>query len=77
VVLKLRYSNFETITRSETREPATASADEIASRIVALLDRTEAGKRPVRLLGASLHGVRSPLTTFDDKSLNAQGLLES
>ncbi len=57
VVLKLRYSNFETITRSETRQPPTCSEEEIAARAVALLDKTEAGKRPVRLLGASLHGL--------------------
>jgi DNA polymerase-4 len=57
VVLKLRYSNFETITRSETREPATCSEEEIVARTVALLEKTEAGKRPVRLLGASLHGL--------------------
>ncbi len=57
VVLKLRYSNFETITRSETREPATCSADEIAARALALLERTEAGRRAVRLLGASVHGL--------------------
>ncbi|HEY3171507.1 MAG TPA: DNA polymerase IV [Thermoanaerobaculia bacterium] len=57
VVLKLRYSNFETITRSETRQPATRSEEEIVSRAVALLEKTEAGKRPVRLLGASLHGL--------------------
>jgi len=57
VVLKLRYSNFETITRSETRQPATGSEEEIVARTVALLEKTEAGKRPVRLLGASLHGL--------------------
>jgi DNA polymerase-4 len=57
VVLKLRYSNFETITRSETRRPATRSGEEIVARAVALLEKTEAGKRPVRLLGASLHGL--------------------
>ena len=57
VVLKLRYSNFETITRSETRQPATASEEEIVTRTVALLGKTEAGVRPVRLLGASLHGL--------------------
>ena len=57
VVLKLRYSNFETITRSETREPATASVEEITARTLALLEKTEAGKRRVRLLGASLHGL--------------------
>jgi DNA polymerase-4 len=57
VVLKLRYSNFETITRSETRLPPTCSEEEIVARTVALLEKTEAGKRPVRLLGASLHGL--------------------
>jgi DNA polymerase-4 len=57
VVLKLRYSNFETITRSETRQPPTASEEEIAARTVALLEKTEAGRRPVRLLGASLHNL--------------------
>src|SRR5688572_5296689 len=57
VVLKLRYSNFETITRSETREPATASVEEITARTLALLEKTEAGRRRVRLLGASLHGL--------------------
>ena len=57
VVLKLRYSNFETITRSHTHDPATRSADEIAERSVSLLQKTEAGRRPVRLLGVSLHGL--------------------
>jgi DNA polymerase IV len=57
VVLKLRYSNFETITRSETRDPATSSEEEIAARTVALLEKTEAGRRRVRLLGASLHNL--------------------
>jgi DNA polymerase-4 len=57
VVLKLRYADFTTITRSETRSPLTRSAGAIATRAVALLDRTEAGKTPVRLLGVSVHGL--------------------
>ncbi len=57
VTLKLRYSNFQTITRSETRRPATRSAAEIAARAAALLEKTEAGKRPVRLIGVSVHGL--------------------
>ncbi|HKD11050.1 MAG TPA: DNA polymerase IV [Thermoanaerobaculia bacterium] len=58
VVLKVRYSNFQTITRSATREPATRSPGEIADRADHLLEKTEAGARPVRLLGVSLHGLR-------------------
>ena len=57
VTLKLRYATFETITRSETRAPATRSAEEITARALALLEKTEAARRPVRLLGVSLHGL--------------------
>ena len=57
VTLKLRYATFETITRSETRAPATRDADEIAARALGLLAKTEAGARAVRLLGVSLHGL--------------------
>jgi DNA polymerase-4 len=57
VTLKLRYATFETITRSESKAPATHSPEEITARAVALLAKTEAGRRPVRLLGVSLHGL--------------------
>ncbi len=57
VVLKLRYADFRTITRSHTREPATRSGDEIAARALDLLAKTEAGRTPVRLLGVSVHGL--------------------
>jgi DNA polymerase-4 len=57
VTLKLRYATFETITRSESKAPATRSPEEITARAVALLAKTEAGHRPARLLGVSLHGL--------------------
>jgi DNA polymerase IV len=57
VTLKLRYATFETITRSESKTPATHSPEQIAARALALLSKTEAGSRPVRLLGVSLHGL--------------------
>jgi DNA polymerase-4 len=57
VTLKLRYSNFETITRSRTQDPPTRSVEDIVSRAEELLEKTEASKRPVRLLGVSLHGL--------------------
>jgi DNA polymerase-4 len=57
VTLKLRYATFDTITRSESKAPATRSPEEITARAVALLAKTEAGRRPVRLLGVSLHGL--------------------
>jgi DNA polymerase IV len=60
VTIKVRYADFTTITRSHSQLPATRNADEIAARAVALLDRTEAGRQPVRLLGASVHNLVDP-----------------
>ncbi len=53
VTLKVRYSGFSTITRSDTHLPAVASASVLTARAVTLLDRTEVSTRPVRLLGVS------------------------
>ena len=57
VTVKIRYSNFETVTRSRSEPSVTRDPVEISARAVALLARTEAGKRPVRLLGVSVHGL--------------------
>ena len=66
VTIKVRYSDFTTITRSHSPTPPTSNADEIAARACALLDRTEAGQRPVRLLGVSVHNLIDPSETPDD-----------
>jgi DNA polymerase-4 len=65
VTIKVRYSDFTTITRSHSRTPAGRDADDIASRAVALLERTEAAERPVRLLGVSVHNLEDPSAPFD------------
>ena len=57
VTIKVRYSDFTTVTRSHSERPATRNADRIATRARLLLGRTEAGTRPVRLLGVSLHNL--------------------
>ncbi|MBI1942918.1 MAG: hypothetical protein HYS35_04560, partial [Betaproteobacteria bacterium] len=48
---------FSTVTRSHTTEPATRDAVQFAERALALLERTEARRRPVRLLGVGAHGL--------------------
>jgi DNA polymerase-4 len=58
VTIKVRYDDFTTITRSDTKPP-TNDPDDIARRAVDLLARTDAGKRPVRLLGAGVHNLSS------------------
>ncbi|MBI1875230.1 MAG: DNA polymerase IV [Acidobacteria bacterium] len=57
VTIKVRYGNFTTITRSHSTKVPTRSADELVRRALHLLDRTEAGRLPVRLLGVGVTGL--------------------
>ena len=53
VTLKIRYDNFDTHTRSWTSDFPIWGQDELSAIGRALLERTEAGTRPVRLIGLS------------------------
>jgi len=57
VTIKVRYADFSTVTRSHTASAPTCDAAEIAARALALLARTDAARRPVRLLGVGAHGL--------------------
>lgn len=57
VTIKVRYGDFTTITRSHTAGLAAQSGEQFAERAAALLARTDAGRRPVRLLGVSVHNL--------------------
>ena len=57
VTIKVRYDDFTTITRSHSALP-TRDEGELTARAVRLLDKTDAGTRPVRLLGVSVHNFR-------------------
>jgi len=65
VTIKVRYSDFTTITRSHSRTPASREGEDIAQRAVKLLDRTDAASRPVRLLGVSVHNLEDPSAPFE------------
>jgi DNA polymerase-4 len=69
VTIKVRYSDFTTITRSHTAVP-TRDADDLTARAVKLLEKTDAGMRPVRLLGVSVHNFCSEA---DDDRLPFEG----
>src|SRR5262245_54122821 len=58
VVIKVRYGDFTTITRSHSDRP-TCIPELVVERAVALLEKTEAGRRPVRLLGAGVSNLQS------------------
>ena len=60
VTLKVKYFDFQSITRSLTVDERTDSATIIMKHIRPLLFKTEAGKKKVRLLGISI-------SNFDDQ----------
>jgi len=57
VTIKVRYADFTTVTRSHTAEPPTQDPAQFSERAVALLAKTEARSRSVRLLGVGAHGL--------------------
>lgn len=58
--LKIKYSDFKQITRAGTLKKSTDDGLEIYQIACRLLEKTEAGKRPIRLLGISLSGLSRP-----------------
>ena len=60
VTLKVRYQDFTTLTRAQTLLRPTADPAEVARVARLLLDKTEAGTIPVRLLGVGLGGLVEP-----------------
>ena len=57
VTIKVRYDDFTTVTRSHSTPRMTDDPESIASRALALLAKTDAGARPVRLLGVGVHNL--------------------
>jgi len=68
VTLKVRYDDFTTVTRSETRALPVAEAVELGRIAKGLLRKTAAARRPVRLLGVTVsklvRGDRGQLLLF-------------
>jgi DNA polymerase-4 len=59
VTIKVRYSDFTTITRSHSSRATRDEAD-IVARATQLLEKTDAARRAVRLLGVSVHNLCTP-----------------
>ena len=75
ITLKVKYSDFVQITRSATLPEPTDDGSFIYSTACSLLEKTDTGRRPVRLLGISLSrlgftGLESQLALFDQNSLS-------
>ena len=57
ITLKVKYANFDQITRSYSLLAPTADADLIATIARQLLTKTEAGRRKIRLIGVSVANI--------------------
>jgi DNA polymerase-4 len=68
VTIKVRYSDFTTITRSQSAPEPTNDVESLAGRAVALLAKTDAGTRAVRLLGVSVHNFGGDEDDAEDES---------
>ncbi|MCP4179697.1 MAG: DNA polymerase IV [bacterium] len=55
--LKVKFHDFKSVTRSFTPDFPINKADEIMNYIWSLVSKTEAGSKPLRLLGISLSGL--------------------
>jgi len=60
ITLKVKYGDFVQITRSTTLPKPTDDGTEIYSIACSLLEKTDVGRRPIRLLGISLSKLRFP-----------------
>ena len=64
VTLKVRYDDFTTVTRSQSVPGGLSDTPTLVVHAHQLLARTEAGVRPVRLLGVSAHNLVDPSAAF-------------
>ena len=58
ITLKVKYHNFKQITRSATIKQHTADSKRIYEEVIRLLQKTNAGEKPLRLLGISVSGLQ-------------------
>jgi len=58
ITLKMKYHDFRQITRSFTIKEHIADSKQIYEEVLQLLKKTAAGKKPIRLLGISVSGLK-------------------
>ena len=78
ITLKVKYQDFRQITRSLTLPETTNDGRNVYRQVCGLLSKTEAGLRPIRLLGISVShpdrpGQSQQLSIFNSETLPASG----
>ncbi len=63
VTLKLRYSDFKTLTRSKTLDQPTNDERQIHACVLELLEKAWARKLPIRLVGVALSNLEGQFST--------------
>jgi len=58
ITLKVKYHDFRLITRSSTINEHITDSKRIYQEVIKLLQKTDAGEKPLRLLGISISGLR-------------------
>lgn len=78
VVLKVKYHDFNLITRSHTASHVIASAAEMHSIACGLLEnKTLAGKKPIRLLGLGLSGLTEETHSSSQRQMPSDLFLDN
>lgn len=65
LTLKVRYADFQHITRSHTGAALVLSEADMLAGLPGLLKRTEVGKRPIRLIGINLSNLQAATEPID------------
>lgn len=68
ITVKVKYSDFQLITRSKTDEQGFVSKESMTGVLPELLKKTEVGRRPIRLIGITL----ANLQKIDTQEPNAK-----
>jgi DNA polymerase-4 len=76
VTLKLTYADFRKITRSRRFSRPVARADELRAALPGLLEKTQAGRRPVRLVGMQVGSLVSLSSLTEQPDLFTRGVDE-
>jgi DNA polymerase-4 len=73
ITLKVKYSDFAQVTRSATLSALTSDGHTIFSTACGLMEKTDVGRKPIRLLGVSVSQLSRAFASTEQLSLFREG----
>ncbi|WP_321371249.1 DNA polymerase IV [uncultured Desulfuromusa sp.] len=70
LTLKVKYADFQTVTRSFSHEKAIETAEDILKIAESLLQKTDAGNRAVRLLGVTVSHLTTDIVAVESQQMD-------